>query len=359
MNYLKILYIWTTAQLIFKRQLTYEMKKLNTTRNLESIKLFVTLCVIAIFSFAVNAQQIPQYSQYMKNPYLINPGAAGQQNFIDVTAGGRMQWLGFSDAPKTMYVFVTAPIGAKVSKYNPSVKINYGAVRNPRAIYNAQQKHALGGSLIVDQYGAFQYIKATATYAFHLPVTDKMYLSFGANVGYSNRSFLKSRAQTLSSMTGVGTDVTYDTYASQGDLNMLDIGAGLYLYSENLFVGITGDQLTKDFVRFGNGSNIDPRMHFNFVAGYKFNLSNTMTLTPSVLAKYIKPSPLSIEGSLMFEWKERVWYGLSYRYQDAVVGFVGMNITNRLRFGYSFDFSTSRFNKHSFGGHELNIGLML
>ena len=335
------------------------MKKLKATVKLNSFLKVAILMLISVVSINVNAQQIPQFSQYMKNPYLINPGAAGQQNYIDVTAGARMQWLGFSDAPKTMYVYVTAPIGAKVSKYNPSVKINYGAVRNPRAIYNAQQKHALGGSLIMDQYGAFQYIKATATYAFHLPVTDKMYLSFGANVGFSNRSFLKSRAQTLSAMTGVGTDVTYDTYASQGDLNMLDIGVGLYLYSNNLYVGITGDQLTKDFVRFGSGSNIDPRMHFNLVAGYKFELSKTMTLTPSVLAKYIKPSPLSIEGSLMFEWQERVWYGASYRYKDAVIAFVGMNITNRLRFGYSFDFSTSRFNKHSFGGHELNIGLML
>jgi len=353
------LYIWTTSQLRLNHQLTYEMKKLNGTGFLKLTQKLSILSFITVLSTNGFAQQIPQFSQYMKNPYLINPGAAGQQNYIDVTAGGRLQWLGFSDAPKTMHVFVTAPLGAKVSKYNPSVKIDYGAVRNPRAIYNAQHKHAMGGSLIMDQYGAFQYIKATATYAFHLPVTDKMYLSFGANVGFSNRSFLKSRAQTLSSMTGTGSDVTYDTYASQGDLNMLDIGAGLYLYSENLYIGIAGDQLTKDFVRFGNGSNIDPRMHFNFVAGYKFKLSNKMTLTPSVLAKYIKPSPLSIEGSLLFEWQNRVWYGASYRYQDAVVAFVGMNITNRLRFGYSFDFSTSRFMKHSFGGHELNIGLML
>lgn len=335
------------------------MKKLNEIGNLRSVKIVLELIFIGVISSVVNAQQIPQYSQYMKNPYLVNPGAAGQQNYIDVTAGGRLQWLGFSNAPATMYVFASSVLGPKRSKYNPSVKVNYGAVRNPQAIYNAQRKHALGGSMIVDQYGAFQYIKATATYAFHLPVTDKMYLSFGANVGFSNRSFLKSRAQTLSSMTGVGSDVSYDTYASQGDLNMLDIGVGLYLYSNNLYVGITGDQLTKDFIRFGNGSNIDPRMHFNLVAGYKFALSNSMTLTPSVLAKYIKPSPLSIEGSLMFEWNERVWYGASYRYQDAVVAFVGMNITSRLKFGYSFDFSTSRFNKHSFGGHELNIGLML
>lgn len=336
------------------------MKKLNVRGILKSAKQQVTLTLVLIaFCTCTNAQQMPQYSQYMKNPYLINPGAAGLYSFIDITAGGRMQWLGFSDAPKTMYFFASAELGKKRSKYNPSLKVNYGAVRNPQAIYNAQKKHAMGGSLIIDQYGAFQYIKGAVTYAFHLPITDRMYLSFGANVGFSNRSFLQSRAQTLSTMTGIGSDITYDTYASQGDLNTLDIGAGLYLYSSNLFVGISGDQLSKDFVRFGNGSNIDPRMHFNLIAGYKFKLRNKTTLTPSILAKYIDPSPLSVEGSLLFEWNERVWYGVSYRYKDAVVAFVGMNITNNFRFGYSFDFSTSRFNKHSFGGHELNLGLML
>jgi len=320
----------------------------------------ITLVVFCVTFMAVNAQQMPQYSQYMKNPYMINPAAAGMYNFIDVTAGGRMQWLGFSDAPKTFYAYASADLKGKRSKYNPSLRVNYGAVRNPEAIYSSELKHALGGSIVVDQYGAFQYMKGAVTYAFHMPVSSKMFLSFGANVGLSNRSFLKSRAQTLNNMTGVGTDATYDTYASQRDLNTLDIGAGLYLYSSNLFLGVAADQLTKGFVKLGsNGANIDPRMHFNFVVGYKFKVSSKMTLTPSVLAKYIKPSPLSIEGSLMLEWNNRVWYGLSYRYQDAVVAFVGMNITNMLKFGYSFDFSTSRFNKHSFGGHELNIGLML
>lgn len=335
----------------------------NTGINLIAYFVVQQICtvifVLSTFAF-VNAQQIPQYSQYMKNQYLINPAVAGLYDYVDINAGGRLQWLGFSDAPSTMYFYASSDLKGRRSKYNPSLRVNYGAAHNPVAVYKAELKHALGGSLIVDRYGAFQYVKGSITYAIHMPVSDKMSFSFGANVGLSNRSFIKSRAQTLNNYTGVGVDATYDAYANQRNLNTLDIGAGLYLYSSNLFVGIAADQLTKDFVKLGsNGVNIDPRMHFNFVAGYKFKVSSKMTLTPSILAKYVKPSPFSIEGSLMLEWNNRVWYGLSYRYQDAVIAFVGMNITNKLKFGYSFDFSTSQFNKHSFGGHELNIGLML
>ena len=32
-----------------------------------------------------NAQQIPQYSQYLRNQFMVNPGAAGVYDFVDIT----------------------------------------------------------------------------------------------------------------------------------------------------------------------------------------------------------------------------------------------------------------------------------
>ena len=55
-------------------------------------------CFFALYS--ANAQQVPQFSQYLRNQYLVNPAAAGVYDFVDVTVGGRLQWLGFDDAPK-------------------------------------------------------------------------------------------------------------------------------------------------------------------------------------------------------------------------------------------------------------------
>ena len=53
------------------------------------------------------------------------------------------------------------------------------------------------------------------------------------------------------------------------------------------------------------------------------------------------------------------WAGISYRNTDAIVGMLGMNINQKMKFGYSYDYSVSRFNRYSSGSHELFLGIML
>lgn len=307
------------------------------------------------------AQQIPQFSQYQRNQYMMNPGAAGVYDFVDVTLGGRMQWVGFDDAPMTSYAYVSAPLNVTKVRYNPGIRTSGGPVRNPE-IRTGRFKHALGGMLVADQYGAFRHLRAAVTYAIHIPVARNYNLSFGTNVGLSNRSFLSDKAQVHSVVTSSGiTDNTYDQFlANQGAQNTMDIGAGLYLYSKNLFVGLAADQLTQDFVRFGNNNvNFDPGIHMYATAGYKFPISDNVTLMPSVLVKFLNPAPVSFEGSLQFEYKEWLWIGASYRNTDAIVAMAGLNISRRFKFGYSYDIGISRVNNYSAGGHELVLGLML
>ena len=323
-------------------------------------RLLTIACFFALCS--ANAQQVPQFSQYLRNQYLVNPAAAGVYDFVDVTIGGRLQWLGFDDAPKTSYLYISSPLSnTPKTRYNPGLRISSGPVRNPE-IRTGKLKHALGGQVIADQYGAFRQLRASVTYALHLPLSRNYNLSFGTSLGLSNRSFLADRAQTLNMMTGAAyVDNTYDNFvANTGAQNIMDVGAGLYLYSDNMFFGISADQLTKDFVKFGNvETTFDPNMHFQGTAGVKIPLSQNLTLMPAVLAKYTDAAPLSIEGSVLFEYKEWLWIGASFRNEDAVVAMAGLNISERFKFGYSYDFNISRVQNFSSGGHELVLGLMI
>lgn len=323
----------------------------------------ILVIISLVLAGGANSQQMPQYSQYLRNQYMVNPGAAGVYDFVDVTIGGRWQWVGFGDEPRTAYLSVTSPLTRNPRpKYNPALRISNGPVRNPE-IKTGKFKHAVGGQLMADQYGAFRKLQLSGTYAIHMPVSKKMNLSFGTRIGLSNNTFLRDKAQVLNMVdqTQTYTDDTYNTFAAdQTSKYILDIGAGLYLYSKNLFVGIAADQLTKDMVEFGSGSaNFNNQMHFVGTAGYKIPLNENLSLTPAVLAKMMSPAPLSIEGSLQLEYKEWLWAGVSYRHKDAVIGMLGLNISERFKFGYSYDFSLSRFKDFSGGGHEIVLGLML
>jgi len=317
----------------------------------------IIVCVMVVnFTFG---QQMPQYSQYLRNQFMVNPAAAGVYDFTDGTISGRMQWAGLQDAivPMTSYASVCAPIQKKVKvKYNPSLRVSTGPVRGPE-INTGKSKHAWGAQIVGDQYGAYRKLSFAATYAYHLKVTQKHMLSFGARVGLGNNAFFKDRAVVLNP----STDITYMDYsANQASQNVVGVGAGLYFYSKKMFFGISGDNLTRDMIAFGTGTaNFNTKIHSNVTAGIKLDVNDNFTVTPSFLVKYMNPVPMSIEATLMGEYKEWIWFGASYRNTDAVVVMAGLNISNRFKFGYSYDYSISRMNKYSNGGHELILGIML
>lgn len=318
-----------------------------------------------VISVSAFSQQNPQYSQYLRNQFMVNPGAAGVYDFVDITIGGRWQWIGFGDEPRTTYLSVSSPLSSKPKpRYNPALRISSGPVRNPE-IKTGKFKHAIGGQVIADQYGAFRKMHFAGTYAIHMPVSKNYNLSFGTRLGLSNNAFLQEKAIVLNPTDPTATyssgDDTYDNFiADQSSKYILDLGAGLYLYSKKAFFGLAADQLTRDLVEFGTGtSNFNTQMHFNATAGYKIGLNENLSLTPAMLIKYMAPAPVSVEGSLQLEYKEWLWIGASYRHKDAVIGMLGLNINERFKFGYSYDFSLSRFNDFSGGGHEIVLGLML
>lgn len=325
----------------------------------------LSLLLIIVVSGSVYSQQTPQYSQYLRNQFMVNPAAAGVYDFLDITLSGRWQWVGFNDGPRTAYLSGSSVL-SKVKRvpYNPAFRVSSGPVRNPE-IKTGKLKHAIGGQLIADQYGAFRRLNVSGTYAIHLPVSKNFNLSFGTKIGLSNNSFLQEKAVVLNTndpfATYSGGDSEYDTYIqNQSNKYILDIGAGFYLYSKKMFFGISADHLSKDFVEFGTGTaNFNTQMHFNVTGGVKIPLNEDVTLIPAILAKYMAPSPVSVEGSLLVEYKEWLWAGVSYRHTDAVVGMFGLNISERFKLGYAYDFSLSRFNDVSSGSHEVVLGLML
>ena len=66
------------------------------------------------------AQQKPHYTQYILNQYIVNPAITGIENYVDVKASHRRQWVGIQDAPLTTYFSAHGSINKKSSKTSPT-----------------------------------------------------------------------------------------------------------------------------------------------------------------------------------------------------------------------------------------------
>src|ERR1700712_607269 len=78
-------------------------------RLIKGVLYFVMFCVFGVPIAA--AQQLPQYTQYVFNNYLLNPAVSGIENYTDAKLGYRSQWTGLNGAPVTSFLTINAPIG--------------------------------------------------------------------------------------------------------------------------------------------------------------------------------------------------------------------------------------------------------
>ncbi len=80
---------------------------------MKKITIFLAIGFLLFFN-ETNAQQDPQYTQYMYNMNVVNPAYAGSRGTLSLGLLGRSQWTSVDGAPKTLTFDVHAPLGKKV-----------------------------------------------------------------------------------------------------------------------------------------------------------------------------------------------------------------------------------------------------
>lgn len=309
------------------------------------------------------AQQRPYYTQYIMNNYIINPAVAGIENYWDVKASHRMQWVGLQDAPVTTYLTIHGPL--KKSAYDNTTATGFKARgENPRGQaywrdYQAADPHqGVGFTILNDKTGPLNRFAAYGTYAYHIGLSPTTNLSAGISVGITNMSLDASKLN-------FGTTTVDPAVASSGTLNRLkpDISAGLWLYSKDYFLGLSAQQIVPQNISFSdntvaltNGRLIP---HLFLSAGYRIPISEDVSFLPSALIRYISPLPIGFDVNTKFQYQDLVWLGASYRYQDGFAAMFGINLSNTINIGYSYDIQTSKLNTVSKGTHEILIGFLL
>lgn len=324
-------------------------------------RLFVAIgCGVCLGGFA---QQRPYYTQYIMNNYIINPAVAGIENYWDVKASHRLQWVGLQDAPVTTYITIHGPLHK--SDYDRESATSFHASgANPRGeafwrdYVSAEPHHGVGFTMLNDRTGPLNRFAAYGTYAYHLGISPRTSLSAGVSVGITNMSLDASKLN-------FGNTTVDPAVAGSGVINRIkpDISAGLWLYSRDYFIGLAAQQIVPQNIAFSDNTVYvqDGKLlpHIFFSAGYRIQLSDNVSFLPSMLMRYVTPLPLGFDINAKFQYQDLLWVGGSYRYKDGFAAMAGINISNTVNIGYSYDMQTSSLNTVSKGTHEILIGFLL
>ena len=282
-------------------------------------KYIYILFLITIAGISANAQQFSLYSQYMHNKYALNPAVAGTSDGVLLGASYRQMWTGLQDAPSISTLSGHTALGDNMG---------------------------VGGRIFNISTGPQSQTGFEGTYAYHFDISDDIKLSLGLSAILSQYSLDKTKLDMKNKD---------DNTLNSGTENLIvpDANFGAYLYAKNYYFGIVAAQLIplKADYKSSYLENKQER-HYFVHGGYKFDISDNFGIEPSILFRYIEAGPLQLDINLKFSIKKMFWIGGSYRLNDAAVAMLGVQ-TDKIMFGYSYDYTLSEIGDFSNGSHEL------
>jgi type IX secretion system PorP/SprF family membrane protein len=277
--------------------------------------------------------------------------------------------MGLTGAPRTAYLTVHGPIGKK--DYRTSSTSYSIPGQNPRGKYYwenytaAEPHHGIGFTIINDRTGSFNRFTTYASYAYHLGLSPTTNLAAGFSAGITRVGIDRSKQD----FSGNGDPVDPATGAAlDGEINRVkpDIGAGLYLYSRDFFIGLAAQQIVPQKIAFADDAAFLTKgkliPHVFLSGGYRFLLTEDINAIPSLMVKYINGSSknnIQPEMNVKLQYRDLLWAGGSYRYQNGYAAMLGLNVGNTFNVGYAYDFTTTNLNTVIRGTHELMIGFLL
>jgi type IX secretion system PorP/SprF family membrane protein len=314
------------------------------------------------------AQQQPYYTQYMMNNFILNPALAGIENYWDLKVSYRNQWVGLNGAPTTMYLTINTPLGKTPYDYETPTTVpdlqakNLGA-KQFQMEYTAPPAHSgIGFTILNDKTGPLSRIAAYGSYAYHIPVGRKTSLSFGISLG------VQEITVDASSVDFGQANPVDPAVAGSGYLDKLepDVNAGLWLSNKSFFVGLSAQQIIAVPINTSDGTSaggvelqtgkLIP--HTFLTAGYKILISDDVSLTPSVMFRYVEPLPIGVDVNAKIQYQDLLWVGFSYRYQEGFAGMLGVTISSMFNLSYAYDYTTTQLNTVSSGTHEIVLGFL-
>jgi type IX secretion system PorP/SprF family membrane protein len=271
----------------------------------------------------LRAQFSPQVSHFMYDQLRTNPGSAGNTDMICANMIIRDQMHGFPGGPKTYLFSVDAPF----------------------KLFGVQ--HGVGLSGYQDVIGFYKNTDFAITYAFRWSLGNGL-LGIGAQVGFVKNELDANGKWITSSGDAPAADDPNIPQTSPSK-SKLNFAAGLFYKTEDIYFGISSIDINNPVMEAAStsgasGATYKINRQYYITAGYTMQMKNPVyELKPAVQLKSDGVAT-DMDVNLTLLYNKSIWGGVTYRTGEAVVGFLGLELTKLvpgLKVGVSYDFITN------------------
>ncbi len=317
------------------------------------LKSIIYCFVFCLFYGVSNAQQVPMYSQYVMNGFLLNPALAGRDGYVTANLTVREQWLGIKGAPSTYAA------SFQTSLLQNSFMSRSVSVRKKRVKPTKGSNVGVGGYIFNDNNGIMRRTGIQAAYAYHIPVGK-----VGKGGVYDNLSFGLALIAYQYAVNTDGLLYSYndDPYLNNYDKSVFipDFNFGVHYSTSKFYTGFAMTNILRGSLMFSNSFDTK-RMelgHYYLTGGVNIPINRDWTIKPSAFIKSSDMFLTSVQLDLTSRifYKEDYWAGLSYRTNDAVIAMIGLRY-DKFYFAYAFDFTLTEIRNQSIGTMELTIAV--
>jgi type IX secretion system PorP/SprF family membrane protein len=317
-------------------------------------KLFQALLLIFFFFTITVKGQDPHFSQYFSSPLTLNPSMAGYFNGDSrVSTNFRQQWRSIG-AP-----FITGTVS-----YD-------GKLLQTRIADNDILAIGVLGLFDESLEGGFKSVNVGASVAYHkaLDADGIHHIGAGFQFVYASRALNFNSLDFANQFNGSGFDTNLPSYEGFGTFRQsyFDINTGiLYNYkTENteLYLGGSLYHVGRPNTSFLKNEKFRLPMRYTVHAGSRFVLGSSGELFVGGL--YMAQAGASeknigIAYGLTLNDIAKIYAGSWYRFDDAIIPFVGFNY-NSLQVGLSYDITNSSLRNYvsRSGSFEISMNLLI
>jgi len=290
-------------------------------------KHFILFSLTLSIGITAFGQQTVRFSNYLFNKMIINPAAAGSNDYIEILGSYKKQWVGFNGSPQTSFLSIDG------STYD--------------------QRIGLGLQVVNDKTGALNQTGVVGNLASRIQLAENRWLSLGFSTGWF-RNTLNGAQLTYPDPNEIAIP------NATSSIDLIDFKLGVFYKDNQNFGGISVFNVFKPKLNYTDANRMYEGVlsrHTYLFAGRVLPINEQFYLVPSMLYKISGNTSVKnqLDINAKLSYRGTIALGGSYRNNESAGLFLEYIHNNVVRIAYAFDFNTNGLQNYQNGSHEIML----